>query len=188
MWFDDIIVEEGPFIFYQRDTSSDVLWGLTTWAGSVWDGTYTNSPSIVAVNNYNDTFIERFRFDTLKGTPITAYWDTTNGKLRMTLSTSHTMLYVTVATSLTAFKDKNESGVQRTISKATLYSGENLYGSDTIAYSLSADGGLNWESVTPNEEHTFTNTGTELLWKVNFIGNGGQDTYLEYIRIKYVAV
>ena len=37
-------------------------------------------------------------------------------------------------------------------------------------YYLTADGGTNWESTTPGILHTFTNTGTDLRWKI--IGYG----------------
>ncbi|MFW6310987.1 MAG: hypothetical protein ACOC1K_02000, partial [Nanoarchaeota archaeon] len=35
---------------------------------------------------------------------------------------------------------------------------------ESSAIYLSADGGDNWEAVTNNEPHTFTNTGNELVW------------------------
>ena len=47
------------------------------------------------------------------------------------------------------------------VDHATLTANATLNG-QTIAYQLSADGGVHWEDVTTGVEHTFTDTGTDL--------------------------
>lgn len=49
------------------------------------------------------------------------------------------------------------------IIKATLTANHNLNG-QSIYYYLSANGGTNWELVTPNAVHTFVNKGNNLRW------------------------
>lgn len=187
-WFDDFVFEEGPLIIYQRVTSSDVLWGLTTWSGSVWDGDYTFDPSLTLVINNNNFFVERFKFTTLKDSSTTAYWDTTNGVLAEDSSSNHVPTYNSTALSLIVAKDTSFSGTPRIISKATIYADETIYSGDTITYELSADGGSNWETVTNETEHTFTTTGSSLMWRVTMAGHGGSSTYLSSLRIKYTSV
>ncbi len=58
--------------------------------------------------------------------------------------------------------DINSGG---TITSATLNVLEQKPGSSSISYYLSANGGTNWEGVSPEAEHIFTNQGTDLRWK-----------------------
>lgn len=51
------------------------------------------------------------------------------------------------------------------IVKAVLMPDTTTPGDSSISWSLSADGGSNWESVTENTEHTFSNQGQSLKWK-----------------------
>lgn len=53
------------------------------------------------------------------------------------------------------------------IVKATLNEVITSTSGGTVNYYLSANGGTNWESVTPGVEHTFTNSGNDLRWKAN---------------------
>ena len=57
------------------------------------------------------------------------------------------------------------SSSSSTITSATLVANDNTPFHTSITYSLSADGGINWETITPGIEHVFTNTGTQLKWK-----------------------
>ena len=137
--------------------------------------------TIIRVVNPNNNFREHFRDTTFKHTDTTADWNTTLFRLAMTTKTSKSKAYNTIAQSLSIFLD------DKTISKAVFNANENKYGNDIIKYFLSADGGSNWEEVTLGTEHTFTNIGIDLRFRVIFIGNGANETYLEDIRISYVA-
>ena len=57
-----------------------------------------------------------------------------------------------------------------TIIKATLTATEVSTGDYNLSYFMSADGGIHWESVTNGVEHTFTNTGTDLRYKITGTG------------------
>ncbi len=54
--------------------------------------------------------------------------------------------------------------IAETIRKATLNAAQTLNGK-TITYEMSANGGTNWQTVTPGTELEFTNTGSDLRWK-----------------------
>jgi len=55
--------------------------------------------------------------------------------------------------------------VVETVTSATLTPIHSTPAGTSIAYSLSADNGANWEMVTPGVEHDFTNTGKQLRWR-----------------------
>ena len=57
------------------------------------------------------------------------------------------------------------SASSSTITSATLVANDNTPIYTSITYSLSADGGSNWESIIPGIEHVFSNTGDQLKWK-----------------------
>lgn len=133
---------------------------LGTWTGTQSGsqlvlGESGRSSSVQKVINPNNTHRERFVFDRFKDSGnTTADWDTTDQQLEMTDGE--------VATSLSVYKDST------TITEATLsLAGTNT---DSATPELSADGGSNWEEVTPNSQHIFTNTGTDLRWRLTASG------------------
>jgi hypothetical protein len=54
----------------------------------------------------------------------------------------------------------------RTIENATLTYAGYVPPGTYINFEMSANGGTNWEPVTPGVEHSFTNTGNDLRWRV----------------------
>jgi len=64
-----------------------------------------------------------------------------------------------------------------TITKAIL----TVSDSTNLTLELSADGGSNYETVTNNTEHSFTDTGTELLYKLTATGNA----LVTFVESKY---
>ena len=53
--------------------------------------------------------------------------------------------------------------------------------SGNVQFELSANNGTNWESVTPNERHTFTNTGTQLMWRAV----GSFPATITWLKVQY---
>ena len=51
------------------------------------------------------------------------------------------------------------------ITSATLTAVDNIPSSTTISYELSANGGSNWETITPGIEHIFSVPGYQLKWR-----------------------
>ena len=73
------------------------------------------------------------------------------------------------------------------ITKATLSTTENKPGGTSITYQLSANGGINWESVTPGVEKTFTNTGSDLRWRATLNGTSSFTPEIVDISIIYYS-
>lgn len=71
------------------------------------------------------------------------------------------------------------------IYSATLYADDFAPYGVGINYFLSADGGSNWEAVTPGVEHDFANVGNDLRWKVEIEGFKDRSPHLYEISIEY---
>lgn len=65
-----------------------------------------------------------------------------------------------------AYSGKINSGTD-TITSAILYEKDVVEptGASISAWHMSADGGSNWEAVTPGSQHTFSNSGNDLRWR-----------------------
>ena len=135
-----------------------------------------------AVVNPNKIYREHLRntFYQDLAKPNTANWDTTNFRIAMSTSSNHATVYNTVIHSgSVAYNDG-------AVTKATFSADETKWNAnDQILYFLSTNGGATWEEVTNGTEHSFETTGTDLKYKIIFIGNGAKDTYIEEPRISY---
>ena len=156
-----LLIEEGPTVIFENDISTYAIWGnaQSTWEGldnnDKW-GTYTDTTRvIVQVSNAFNKFIERFAFDTLEGSLNTSTWDTVNKQVTFSPGL---ILHIEPA-----FLDSTAS---ETVTAATL----NVTGTGIQTLELSADGGSNFETVTNNTRHIFTNTGNELQIKITGVG------------------
>jgi len=54
-----------------------------------------------------------------------------------------------------------------------------------IDYFISADGGANWEAVTPGVEHIFANPGSDLRWRAEITGPEDRSPHLYEITIDF---
>lgn len=188
--FENVKLIVGPQIIYESTTVGQGMWGVGFGNGVDDDGVwgeegyywqpnpYDTDLVFQRVVNYNNKYIEWFTTEHLKHADTTANWDT-SGLLAMSDLTSHSTVNNTVAISENIFRNN------QTVYGATLECEEHIWGNDIIKYYLSADGGTNWEEVTRNVEHNFTNTGQLLRFKIVFIGNGNIDTYIKKLNITY---
>lgn len=71
------------------------------------------------------------------------------------------------------------------ILRATLYADDFNPAGVGITYFMSADGGSNWEAVTPNVEHDFVNIGNDLRWRAEIEGFTDRSPHLYEIAIQY---
>ncbi len=71
------------------------------------------------------------------------------------------------------------------IHRATLYADDFNPAGVGISYFISADGGSNWEAVTPNVEHEFVNIGDDLRWRAEIEGFTDRSPHLYEISIQY---
>lgn len=139
----------------EYDSGSGVsIWGLGSgdgyynWNAGKWgtfeDGFLDDADHFIQQksNSYTEDFIDT-DFEDTNGT---ATWNT--GSLDFTSG----------QIGLSSSIDFNNG----TITTATLNTTES---SGSFTYELTADG-TNWESVTPGTAHTFSNTGTDLRWRI----------------------
>jgi hypothetical protein len=64
-----------------------------------------------------------------------------------------------------------------TVKTATIYVDDPI----NLTFELTANGGTNWETVTHNTLHTFTNQGTDLRFRITATGNAE----ISFLRITY---
>lgn len=113
-------------------------------------GTGYSPAVIVEVRNLNNSFIERFNLDFFRSDDTTATW--ASGSLAFTVGQ--------LAVSKSVYKGTS------IVTNATLI----LPNTTNITSYLSANGGTNWEAVTNNTQHFFTNTGNDLRFKIEASG------------------
>lgn len=158
-------IEEGATVIPTRDISTDTVWGLFNWGSANWDSSFDNSTVVARVVNPNNKHVEHFCDDDFEdSTNTTGTWDTTDQQLELTDTQ--------IGQSLSIYLNNN------TITTATM----NVDNTTNALLYLSADGGSNWESVTNSIKHTFTNTGTDLRWKI--VASGGSVT-IRTVTVRY---
>jgi len=176
------------FIVKERNIGSTVLiwgsvpfgdWGTQQWGSTLQQsfilghsgagllgtsemGSKQSSFATTRVVNPNRKFIQRFNGTFFKDTSTTATW-TGGGLISFTSGQ--------IAQSLPIYLN-NE-----TLSSATLTITD---GGNIIPY-LSADAGSNWEQVTSGTEHTFTNQGNDLRFKLS----ASATTSTSYLEVTY---
>lgn len=128
-----------------------------------------------------DALTEKFLTDDFEESPTTADWDTTNRRLAMSSSDDQMKAYNTVATSK-AYSLINVG--RRSFSTITLTVDETKFGSDQIIYQLSINGS-EWETVELSEAKTLDTIENKIYWRVIFIGNGANETYIENLKMAY---
>ncbi len=116
-------------------------------------GSQLSTPMLRFVQQGGNVYTEAFKDTDFKDTTGTATWNTTTKKLEFTAAQIG--------------QSKEIDYRNGTITKAKLTV---TIDSGTFTLYLSADGGTNWESVTSGSIHTFTNTGTNLKWKITESG------------------
>ncbi len=174
---DNIVVEQLPLVAKRRNIVSSFIWGNDDWNTKFWNGTYGagfilgnvttgvlgenllgdpgTTAEVVLVYNDNNVYKEYFKTDLLEDSAnTTATWGT-NG---LVFSGSVVQYGQSLAVAYSA--DDPQTYTAATIA----LSGTNTAGADLY---LSADAGSNWEAATADTKHTFTNTGTDLRFKID---------------------
>ena len=119
-----------------------------------------------------ESFVETFANTNQKGSPTTADWDTTNRRLAMHSSSNRMKAYNKVAKSLPYYSNGNN--FQTILVTAT----ETKFGRDRIIYQLSTNNST-WQTATLGTALTLTTPANKFYWRVVFIGNGANATYIE---------
>jgi len=58
----------------------------------------------------------------------------------------------------------------------------------SVNFSMSSNGGANWDSVEPGIEHTFLNPGLSLLYKIAFNGLTGKEVIIPYVDTVEIVI
>ena len=124
--------------------------------------------TVIRVVNPNNTFQEYFRTDTFEDATTTADWDTTNFQVEIANAE------VAVSKSIYLNSDTIYSAT------ITMTSDEDV---TDLLIQLTANGGSNWETVTHNTIHTFTNTGTDLRFRL--INTSGSTITITKVKVTY---
>ena len=131
------------------DNDDHGVWDTDKWG----DGTDTFDAAV-------DHFVQQFENSYTEDFFDTDFFDDPNSTgdwLTGVITTGQTLRSLSI--------DFNNS----TVSVATATFTES--GPGTPTFYLSADGGSNWETVTSGVTHTFSNTGTDLRWRIDSAGD-----------------
>ena len=110
--------------------------------------------------------------------------DGTNGLQILDISTIYKYKTESTAQSNVVFTGEQESLLRN----ATLTTTDTIVTNTAIDYYLSADNGLNWESVTLSVLHTFINPGYQLKWKAVLSTTDIDITpFIDTISIDYIS-
>ncbi len=149
-------VEEGPTVISTVDVSSRTIWERDAWSSDSsydWEGDAKPANVVTTVVNRNNIYREHFSNAFFEDTgSTTADWADTVGELDMTAAEIAQSNEIALNTgTITAAK------ITATLSAGVV---------GDLAFQLTANGGSNWENATHNTIHTFTNTGTDLRFKI----------------------
>jgi hypothetical protein len=154
-------IDDKPLIVLKNTTNPQNTWGNTTWNGGYWASSNIISANLIQrVVNRNNTFNELFVNDDLK-VSSTGSWDTTNQQLVLADGEEAVGYYF--------------MNVQNITNSKIIVTGE----TDNALLYLSSDDGDNFESVSNNVQHGFTNVGQKGQWKI--VASGGTVTATKII-------
>lgn len=164
----DLELAATSVLIYTRDTTTDSVWDRDLWDVMLWDDTYDQPLAIQRVINPDYIYREYFMQDYFNDTGVTtANWNTTTNQLEFDLGE--------IAQSLPIALNSE------TYSNATItLTGTNL---TNLSLKLSSDGGVNFESVSNNTNHVFTNVSIAgIKFKIEATGGSAE---IESIIITY---
>lgn len=140
-------------IIKQDFTGTDeLIWNNAdygTWGSFKWSSGAGPAEVNHFIQQYNNSYTETFFDDDFKSGSSTATWSNADKWLSFTSGQIGQSLSI----------DFNNSTITTATLTATVSSG-------SFTYQMTANGGTNWENVTNGVAHTFSNTGTDLRWKI----------------------
>jgi len=160
-YLENIGIELSGLRLYDRDVSTDTIWGGFTWGDANWDGSYDNSRQLVYVLNPLGTFHEHFVDDEFINTSAST------ATISLGSSGSITIGDTDVLESEIVHNDGNN------VTEISFYINENLVtNSDNLKVEVSTDGGSNYETVTTNGSHLMNtaNVGKNVRYKLSNTG------------------
>lgn len=182
---DTVLVEEQPttIVQYVNDDTA-AMWDEAIWDTDVWYD-YLAYEKTIYIQNYNNEFIWRFRFadvlieDNL--VKVRSFTDSDASTATEDTTTNYRVDFTAgqVWQSRSCFIDAREDVAHEKVLSASLY----VEGTGTYEYYLSANGGIDWEEVLLNTNHTLANAGSDLRVKVVEIGSSTGT--ITMVKLKY---
>ena len=146
----------------------------------------TDGISLINNTNPNEQIVTSQYIQTVDALQVTCHGDRTFVANGDSLIILHHFKYA--ARSFDSDQDYAYSlevdSVDYPILDATLVADDNAL-AGIIYYSMSADGGVHWESVTPGVKHYFSDVGNDLRWMAEIRGHIYRSSYLYEINIDY---
>lgn len=160
--------KQGTFIRETRDVTNDSIWGNgDAWGSDYWQATYINSKVYELVINIDNTFQDSYDLDTFNDDAVTTADLSTAGEINFTSGE--------IYQSVPIYKNTEASDVTKATLTLTIDSGSfTLY--------MWTDSNTP-ETVTNGTEHTFTNSGTSVYYKV--VENAASTGKITAVKIVY---
>jgi hypothetical protein len=206
-----VLIEQQPTTYYRVDLTAGpeaflwgaAVWGVNKWVSSVapvaahwdvamWDEDYwyysANNEDIVYINNYQDTFIWRFRFaDSRSDEGVIkthGFTDVANTTATEDTTTNYRVDFTAnqVWQSSSVWIDARPDETLETVLSATLQ----VDTTGTFDLFMSADGGTHWEEVVNNVPYNFVYVGSDLRIKV--VEVAGTTGTLNAVKCKYTRL
>lgn len=180
---DTLETVSGPTFIIENQNGNSALWRVSTWRNANWRNIDpTSSGGIKYVVSPNNQFY--WDFTIASGTEYPLFFqnlqigitDLTNSTATEDTTTNYRVDFTGTQVWRSISIAKRDTPVFTT---ATL----NLTKSGTFTYEMSANGGSNWETGTLNEQHTFSNTGTDLRLRITESASG--TGWIKDIRVNY---
>ncbi len=177
-----------PTAFTYPDYEITTSWGVWSFGRYVVSAEMAKGARLYDTTNVNDFELH-------------SYYSAPTESLQVTMSGDYT--YVANQTSLVTLRhfcslaDTYNPGTsfaqsmkispdpKRLITEATLHKDDKVPFGTAVEYFMSADGGANWEFVTPGAPHVFANPGYDLRWRAEIIGPRDRSVHLYEIAINY---
>lgn len=158
------------------------VWGFGPY---ILSADSTDGVSLVNNTNPNEQIVESQYADATGALQVTIHGD-------LTFVANRTSLIILrhFKAAAGSYDDINHAwslevdSVDYPILDATLVADDNT-ATGSIYYSMSADGGVHWESVTPGVKHYFANVGSDLRWMGELRASLYRSPYLYEIDIDY---
>ncbi|MCK5185410.1 MAG: hypothetical protein KAQ95_13960 [Candidatus Heimdallarchaeota archaeon] len=188
MWMYNVSDPNTAHIFDNVYRNSLGVWSFGQY---VMSADYNEGVSLIDATNPYSITLDSYYPDATRALQITTHGDFTYVAnmsslviLRHFLSAGNTFTPI-AATSLAQSSEIGNVPEGEIVTNATLTVDELTPAGTDIEYLMSADGGINWEPVTPGVLHEFVNEGHELQWQALFTGPSERSPYLYELTINF---
>ncbi len=185
-WMSEYNVSD-PFAFTYPDWIIHDSMGVWNFGPYVLSAALTDGVSIINATNTINIVEESNYADATGAIQITTHGDFTYvaNKSSLVILRHFESAADTYVAGTTFAQSLSVDSVSRIIYSATLNAEDFTPEGSDIDYFMSADGGTNWDVVTPGVEHIFANPGSDLRWRAEITGASDRSPHLYELTIDY---